>query len=62
MQRVGLCQQAVEINAIQQLAQGRDLAAGVDGVDVLGNRYAKGVGVEAHLGEKTRCAGGGLVD
>ena len=35
MQRVGLCQQAVEINAIQQLAQGRDLAAGVGGVDVL---------------------------
>jgi hypothetical protein len=35
MQRIGLHQQAVEINAIQQLAKGRDLAVGIGGVDVL---------------------------
>ena len=62
MQRVGLHQQAVEINAIQQLAQGRDLAAGIGGVGVLGNRHAKGVGEQAHLGDKPRCAGNGLLD
>ena len=43
MQGVGLHQQAVEINPIQQLAQGRDLASGIGGVGVLGNRYPKGV-------------------
>ena len=62
MQRVGLYQQAVEINAIHQLAQGRDLAAGIGGVGVLGNRHAKGSGVEAHLGDKPRYAGSGSVD
>jgi hypothetical protein len=62
MQRVGVYQQAVEINAIHQLAQGRDLAAGIGGVGVLGNRHAKGVGVETHLGDNPRCAGSGSVD
>ena len=62
MQRVGLHQQAVELDAIQQLAQGRDLAAGIGGVGVLGNGYPKGVGVQAHLGDKTRCARSGLLD
>lgn len=62
MQGVGLHQQAVEINPIQQLAQGRDLASGIGGVGVLGNRYPKGVGVQAHLGDKTRCARSGLLD
>ena len=46
MQRVGLHQQAVELDAIQQLAQGRDLAAGIGGVGVLGNRNAQRVGVQ----------------
>jgi len=54
MQRVGMHQQAVVINAIPQLAQGRDLATGIGGVGVLGNLHAKGVGVEADLGDK-RC-------
>jgi len=62
MQRVGLYQQAVELDAIQQLAQGRDLASGIGGVGVLGNRNAQRVGVQAHLGDKTRCARSGLID
>ena len=62
MQRVGLHQQAVELDAIQQLAQGRDLASGIGGVGVLGNRHPKGVGVQAHLSDKTRCARSGLID
>ena len=62
IQRVGLHQQAVELDAIQQLAQGRDLAAGIGGVGVLGNGYPKGVGVQAHLGDPTRCARSGLID
>lgn len=62
MQRVGLHQQAVEINAIQQMVQGRDLASGIGSVGVLDNRHPKGVGVQAHLGDKTRCARGGLID
>lgn len=43
MQRVGLHQQAVELDAIEELAQGRDLAAGIGGVGVLGDRHPKGV-------------------
>jgi hypothetical protein len=62
MQRVGLHQQAVELDAIQQLAQSRDLAAGIGGVGVLGNRNAQRVGVQAHLSDKTRCARSGLID
>ena len=58
MQHVGLHQQAVEINAIQQLAQSRDFAAGIGGVGVLSDRHAQAVGVVTHLGDKTRCAGG----
>lgn len=61
MQRIGLHQQAIEINAIQQLAQGRDLAAGIGGVGVLGNHNAQRVGVQAHLGDKTLRARSGLL-
>ena len=32
MQRVGLHQEAVELDAIQQLAQSRDLASGIGGI------------------------------
>ena len=62
MQRVGLHQQAIELDTIEELAQDRDLAAGIGGVGVLGNRNAQRVGVQAHLGDKTRCARGGLID
>ena len=62
MQRISLHQQAIEINAIQQLAQGRDLAAGIGGVGVLGNHNAQRVRVQAHLGDKTLCARSGLLD
>jgi len=62
MQRVGLHQQAIELDTIEELAQGRNLAAGIGGVGVSGDRYPKGVGVQAHLGDKTRCARSGLSD
>jgi len=58
MQRVRLHQQALKLDAIQELAQGLDLAAVVGGVGALGDRYAQAVGVQAHLGDKTSCAGG----
>ena len=62
MQRIGLNQQAIEINAIQQLAQDRVLAAGTGGVGVLGNHDAQRVGVQAHLGDKALCARSGFLD
>jgi len=62
MQRVGLHQQAIELDTIEELAQSRDLAACIGGVGVLGDRYPKGVGVQAHLSDKTRCARSGLSD
>jgi len=37
-----------------------DLAPGVSGVGGLGDRHAQRLGVEAHLGNETRCAGMGL--
>jgi len=46
MQRVGLHQQDVELDTNQQLAQSHDLAAGIGGVGVLGNRNAQRVGVQ----------------
>jgi len=57
-----LHQQPLELHAIQQLAQRRDLTAGIGGVGALGNGHAQAVGVESHLGDKTRCAGGGFID
>ena len=62
MQRVGLHQKTIQLDAIEELAQCRDLAAGIGGVGVLGYRHPKGVGVQAHLGDKTRCARGGFSD
>ena len=62
MQRISLHQQPIEINAIQQLAQGRDLAAGIGGVCVFGNHNAQRVGVQAHLGDKTLGARSVLLD
>ena len=39
-----------------------EMVAGIGGVGVLGDRHPKGVGVQAHLGDKTRCARSGLID
>jgi len=62
MQCVRLHQQPLELHAIQQLAQRGDLTAGIGGVGALGDGHTQAVGVEAHLGDKTRCAGGGFID
>jgi len=62
MQRVRLHQQTVQFDAIQELPQGRDLAAAIGGVGALGDGHAQRVGVEAHLGNETRCAGGVFSD
>ncbi len=58
MQRVRLHEQALELDAIEKLAQGLDLAAAVGGVGALGDRHVQAVGIQAHLGDETRCAGG----
>ena len=62
MQCVRLNQQPLELRAIQQLAQRRDLTTGIGGVGALGNGQAQTVGVEAHLGDQTHYAGGGFID
>ena len=62
MQRVRLHQQTVQFHAIQELTQGRDLASGVGGVGALGDGHAQSIGVETHLGNETRCAGGVFSD
>ena len=50
MQRIRLHQHSLELHPIQQLAEGRDLTAGIGGVGGLGNRHAQAVGIQAHLG------------
>ena len=62
MQRVRLHQQPLELHAIQQQAQGRDLTTGIGSVGALGDGHTQAVGVEAHLGDKTRSAGSGFID
>jgi hypothetical protein len=62
VQRVRLHQQSLEVDAIEQLAQRRNLTAGISGVGALGNGHPKAVGVEADLGNETRCARSGLSD
>jgi hypothetical protein len=62
MQRVGLHQKTIQLDTIEELAQCRDLAAGIGGVGVLGYRHPKCVGVQAYLSDKTRCARSGLID
>jgi hypothetical protein len=57
MQRVGLHQHTLKLDRLQQLAQSLDLAAGISGVGGLGDRHAQRLGIEAHLGNETRCAG-----
>lgn len=51
MQRVRLHQQPLELNAIEQLAQCRDLAAGIGGIGALGNGHPQAVGIQAPLGQ-----------
>ena len=62
MQRVGLHQQPTELHAIEQLPQSLDLTAAVGGVGALSDRDAEAVGIQAHLGDEARCAGGVLGD
>jgi hypothetical protein len=62
MQRVRLHQQSLELHPIEELAQGLDLTAGISGVGALGDGHTQAVGVEAHLGDKTRSAGSGFID
>jgi len=62
MQRVGLHQHTLELDCLQQLARGLDLAIGVGGVGGLGNRHAQALGVEAHLSDECRGARVGLGD
>jgi hypothetical protein len=52
----------LQLHPIQQLAQRRDLTASISGVGTLGDRHTQPVGVEAHLGDKTRCTGDGCID
>jgi hypothetical protein len=59
---VGILLQLLKLPAIQQLAQRRDLTAGIGGVGALGDGHTQAVGVEAHLGDKTPSAGGGFID
>ena len=62
MQRVRLHLQPLELHAIQQQAQRRDLTTGIGGVGALGDCHTQAVGIKADLGDKTRCAGGGFID
>ncbi len=49
MQRVRLNKQPLQLHAIQQGAQSRDLTARIGGVSALGDGDAEAVGVQAHL-------------
>ena len=51
MQGVRLHQHPIELNTIQQLAQGLDFPAGISGIGALGDGHAEAVGIEAHLGD-----------
>ena len=51
MQRVGLHEKALELDAIQELTQGCDFTTGIGGVGALGDRHAQAVGIQAHLGD-----------
>ena len=62
MQCVRLHEQPLELHAIQQQAQRRDLTTGIGGVGALGDCHTQAVGIKADLGDKTRCAGGGFID
>ena len=60
MQRVRLYEQAIELDEIQELAQSCNFTTGVGGIGALGDHHAQAVGVQAHLGDETRCTGGVL--
>lgn len=57
MQRFGLHQNTLKFDCLQQLTLGLDLTTGIGAVGGRGNRHAQALGVEAHLGNETRCAG-----
>ena len=50
MQRIRLHQHSLQIDAIQQLPQRRDLTASVGGVGALGDGDTQPAGAEAHPG------------
>ena len=58
MQRIRLNQHASQVHALQKFPQGSGFAAGIGGVGGLGDRHAKRLGVEAHLGNESGCARG----
>ena len=62
MQRDVLHQHTLKLDRHQQLAYGLDLATGIGGVGGLCNRHAQALGLEAHLGNETRCTRDGLGD
>ena len=51
MQGIRLDQQPFELHPIQQLAQRRDLTAGIGGVGALCDRHAEVVGIQADLSD-----------
>lgn len=60
MQRIRLDQHAGQVHALQKFPQGSGFAAGIGGVGGLGDRHAKRLGVEAHLGDESGCTLGGF--
>ena len=50
MQRIRLHKQPLELHAIEQQAQRRDLTTGIGGVGALGDGHAQAVGIQADLG------------
>ena len=61
MQRVRLNKQPLQLHAIQQGAQCRDLTARIGGVGALGDGDAEVVGVKTHLGNEPRRSASALI-
>ena len=49
-------QAILDLHPIQQLAQRRDLTAGIGGEGILRDRHAEVVGIQADLSDETRFA------
>jgi hypothetical protein len=62
MQRVRLNKQPLQLHAIQQGTQGRDLIARIGSVGVLSDGHTEVVGVKTHLRNEPRCAARAVID
>ena len=53
MRRISLNGHSLELDGLQQLAQGLNLTTGIGGAGALGDRHAQRLGIETHLGNET---------